>query len=112
MFNRTLRTLELDYKGYESYLYKSTICEKYESAHYIFKFENGLGASVVKTLGSQGYDQDLWDLCTIRFEPGGEWDLVYNASYAPDNIGWLEDKDVRRILGEIKALKSGAPFSE
>ena len=72
MFSRTLKTLELNYEGFEQYLLTSSIIEKYESAHYIFKFDNGIGASVIKHIGSYGYDQDLWELATIKFDENGD----------------------------------------
>lgn len=112
MFNRTLKTLELNYEGFEQYLLTSSIIEKYESAHYIFKFDNGIGASVIKHIGSYGYDQDLWELATIKFDENGDWELVYNSTFAPDVLGWLEEDQVRKLLEEIKNLPKDAPFSE
>ena len=108
------KNLALNTYQFENYLidtYQDCIMG-YTGVHYIFKFSNGLGASVVKTFGSQGYENDLWELQTIEFEDKdtlgpGPYDLIYlkeilNNDNSP--IGNLTEHDVIKLLKKIKTL--------
>ena len=102
-------TLDLNYEGFENYLLERedrSIGYKYERIHYIFKFDNNYGASVVKGYGSYGYEDDRWELAVILFNPGGSerYDLVYNTPITDDVLGYLTDEGVREILQQIKEL--------
>lgn len=70
---------------------------------YLFKFENGYGASVIKHLGSYGHDSDLWELAVLSFD-GDDWDITYSTSITDDVEGCLTDEQVRDLLGRIKEL--------
>lgn len=96
-------TLELNYEGFEKYLiYKGS---KYiDGIHYIFKFDNDYGASVVKHTFSYGHESDRWELAVIKFYRGNEWDIDYNTKITDDVIGYLTDDRVRELLGEIQKL--------
>ena len=72
--------------------------------HYVFKFENHYGASVIKHDFSYGHDDDLWELAVIKFDDGNKWDLCYDTSVTSDVIGWLTDDSVLNLLQEIKEL--------
>lgn len=100
---------ELNYKSFEEYLIDKTyrVCD--DRVQYRFKFDNGYGASVVKSPYSYGGDQELWELAVI------EWIItpfeihhrvVYDTGLADDVIGWLTDAEVRKFLGKIKDLES------
>lgn len=73
---------------------------------YLYKFDNGYGASVVKRIGSYGHEEDLWELAVIKFygDDGNDWGLVYDTKINPDVIGYLSDNDVQEILSGIKNL--------
>ena len=82
--------------------------------HYLFHFPNGYGASVIKTYGSHGYEDDRWELACILYEtegldivdPDEEYMLTYpyEIMHGLDGLGGLRDKDVRRILYKIMKL--------
>ena len=104
--------LKLNYEGLEKYLVdrQYSICPI--GIHYLFKFDNGLGASVIKTEGcSHGYSDDLWELAIIQWWHPYEYHLVYmNEITWDDNdnddvYGYLTDKEVRDFLNKIKELK-------
>lgn len=105
--------LSLDVKEYDEYCidtYQDNICDCV-GIHYIFRFENGYGASVVKSFASEGYNKDLWELAVILFEDEkklgtDEYILVYPKQIVSDEhvLGYLTDKDVKNILEKIRNL--------
>ena len=134
-----MKNLNLNYEGFEEYLVERTdsstrVClRKQPGVQYVFRFENNYGASVVKRLGTYGYDQDLWELAVIRFgkydelyieyfekhdcdeelaelfdeDEDGEddvYDLTYDTPITDDIEGYLTDEDVRNLLARIKEL--------
>ena len=78
-----------------------------EGVQYIFKFDNGYGASVIKYEGSYGYRQDLWELAVLLFDPDDPdyWELCYDTQITDDVKGHLTDEKVRETLKQIKELK-------
>lgn len=103
--------LDLDYTGFEKNIVKkwSDDVRNHDGfisrgMHYVFKFKNDFGASVVKIYSSYGYD--LWELAVIRFNHGdtNDWDLDYNTPITNDVIGYLTDDKVRETLAKIKNL--------
>ena len=82
--------------------------------HYLFRFSNGYGASVVKAYGCQGFENDRWELACTLYEterpavvdPDEEYILTYpyTIMHGSDVLGNLKDKDVRRILYKIAKL--------
>lgn len=105
--------LALDCKEFDEYLidtYQDCIMD-FPGIHYIFRFNNGFGASVVKCFGSKGYEQDLWELGVILFEEENkkatdEYMLWYPYTILKGNdvLGSLNDTQVREILQKIKDL--------
>ena len=90
-------------------------CGKFESAifrkvremggiHYVFRFPNNYGASVVKFRGSYGYEQDLWELAVIYFD-GDKYEPSYSTPITRGVLGHLTDEDVVDALEKISQLK-------
>lgn len=98
--------LKLNYEGFENWLHKvfTGLSNDRPEAHYIFKFDNGYGASVVKSPYSYGGDRDLWELAVIEFVDGDKWEITYDTSITNDVIGYLTDEAVRYYLREIYKL--------
>lgn len=66
---------------------------------YLFKFENGYGASVIQ------FDYSCrWELAVIYFYDEDEWHLCYDTPITDDVIDGLTDEEVNDILRLIKAL--------
>ena len=72
---------------------------------WIFKFENGYGASVVKHFGSYGFDEDLFELGVIEFHGYGCHNLTYDTPITDDVIGYLTNDEVLEYLEKIKNLE-------
>lgn len=72
----------------------------------IYRFDNGFGASVVKSQFSYGGDENLWELAVIVFDSDDPevFELTYETPITNDVIGNLSDEDVEEKLTEIKAL--------
>ena len=92
----------LKYDKFEKYLYK---VREESNLHYIFKFDNGYGASVVKNSGSYGNKQDLWELAVIEFVDKYEWELCYLTEITCNDVaGYLTNDEVLDLLERIKNL--------
>lgn len=105
--------LNLNYKGFEKYLKESYIAHPMflrgwpsDSIHYIFRFENGYGASVIKNFASYGHEDDLWELAVVVFEKDSDrYELVYDTDITCEVVGYQTDREIRNLLGRIKKLK-------
>lgn len=89
----------LDYKNYEQY-YQKNLCGK---GHWVFKFENNYGASVIKKYGSYGYEKNKFELAVLKFD-GNYHRLCYDTRITNNVIGYLTNEEVIKLLEEIKKL--------
>lgn len=99
--------LNLNYEGFEENLFQRDNHSWFEGIQYIFKFDNGYGASVIKHFGSYGHEKDLWELAVVEFrETGSEIShhLCYDTPITDDVIGYLTDREIREYLQQIKDL--------
>ena len=71
---------------------------------YIFKADNGYGASIVKHDFSYGGREGLWELAVIQFEVTGDWDICYDTPVTNDVLGHLSDDEVNELLIKIQNL--------
>ena len=71
---------------------------------YLFKFENGYGASVVKHDFSYGGKKGLWELAVIKIESVDKWQLCYTTEITNDVLGWLSNEDVIETLNKIETI--------
>lgn len=94
---------ELKCAGFEANIIRVEV-DMTGGTRYVFKFENGYGASVIKTIGSYGFAQDLWELAVIKFDDNDVWDITYDTIIADDVVGWLTDEKVVELLVKIKEL--------
>lgn len=77
-----------------------------DGIQYIFRLENGYGASVVRFSGSYGYEEGLWELAVIRFidDTMTNYNLDYDTDITPDTLGYLSEEDVAEVLKQIAEL--------
>jgi len=64
-------------------------------------FDNGYGASVVKSMFSYGGNQGLYELAVIK-----DNDICYDTTITDDVLGYLTEDDVTKYLGQIQELKN------
>jgi hypothetical protein len=64
------------------------------------KFENGYGASVVKTDYTYGGDKGLYELAVLD----SDGNLTYATSVTDDVIGYLRPEDVTDVMAKIQQL--------
>lgn len=101
-------THQLNCTGFELYVVSEEHTEGDDRRdHYIFRFENGYGASVVKSPASYGMEKDEWELAVLRFDNFDKERsyIAYDTPITDDVIGWLNDQQVREILSKIRDLK-------
>ena len=94
-------TTDLNYKGYEKYFIDKSYL--FGGVKYIFRFDNGYGASVIKHAYSYGHEEDLWELAVLEFYDG-DYHICYDTEITDDVIGYLTDEEVRAYLDKIKGL--------
>lgn len=70
---------------------------------WLFKFENGYGASIIKRAGSYGFEQDLFELASIKWHED-KWELC-SLSNEYEVKGYLTNEEVMKILFKIKKLR-------
>lgn len=101
--------MKLNYEGFENNLFK--VSEKlregvrYLSIQYLFKFDNGYGASVVNCY-YYGYCNRYkpWELAVVKFDSDDNFELDYDTDITDDVIGYLDDEEVRNLLKRISEL--------
>ena len=71
--------------------------------HHVFHFQNGYGASVIKSAYTFGGAQDLFELAVLKDTEKG-WDLCYDTEITNNVIGYLENDEVLDLLKEIQNL--------
>lgn len=95
-------TLELQIDDH----FKQYMIEKFEDElkgiHYIFKFPNDYGASVIKGKYTYGCERDLWEMGLIFFNENGDWLITYERDFDDDVKGYLTDDNVNELLEKIK----------
>lgn len=72
----------------------------------IFRFDNGLGASVVRNKYTYGNEAGLYELAVLRFNGEGifENEIAYDTPITADVVGWLTESKAQTLLKKIKAL--------
>ena len=63
-------------------------------------FDNGYGASVIKSPHSYGGNQDLYELAVIKDDA-----ICYDTPITDDVLGYLTEDDVTKYLRQIQELK-------
>ena len=66
----------------------------------IERFENGYGASIVKTPYSYGGKDGLYELAVF----GNDGHITYDTPITNDVLGYLSEQDVTEILIKIQQL--------
>ena len=67
---------------------------------YVYKFDNGFGASVVKHSGSYGGNQGLYEIAVLD----SKGDLCYDTPITDDVIGYANEEKIKDTLDRIKSL--------
>lgn len=69
----------------------------------LFRFPNGLGASIVRHSMSYGGREGLFELAVIKWS-GDDFELDYTTPITNDVLGWLTPEDAAQVLKKIKNL--------
>lgn len=84
----------------------------FDGVQYVYKFDNGFGASVVKFStqygvgGSYGYENGYWELAVVIFdgEDDDDFTLTYDTPITDDVLGDLTEEQVSEVLNNIKNM--------
>ena len=76
----------------------------------VFKFDNGYGASVIRTRFSYGGSDGLFELAILKFLDGDNYTLGYDTDIQTEDdngdlYGHLEVEEVLSLLARIRELK-------
>jgi hypothetical protein len=77
-----------------------------------YRFDNGLGASVVRFsfspgVGSYGAAEGLWELAVLKFSgpnTASDFELTYATPITDDVVGHLTEDEVQALLVRIQEL--------
>ncbi len=78
--------------------------DKNDGIQKVYKFDNGFGASVVKTPYSYGGDKALWEIAVLEFGDNDEYNLTYSTDITDDVLGHLSKNEVNSTLDNIESL--------
>ena len=70
---------------------------------WLYRFENGYGASVIRGPYSYGGDRGLFELAVVTFD-GDAYKLCYDTPITDDVEGYLTESGVQMLLEQIRAL--------
>lgn len=68
-----------------------------------YYFDNGYGASVIRTPDSYGSRLGLWELAVLKEMPARVWSVCYHTPITKDVIGGLTEKAVDILLEDIES---------
>lgn len=83
--------------------FKST--ERNGGIQYLYKADNGYGASIVQHQFSYGGKQGKWELAVLKYSNDTDWEICYDTEITKDVIGYLSEKAVNDLVDQIAALK-------
>lgn len=97
---------ELNLEGFEQFLIKKEEKYGFITKHYVLKFPNNYGASIVT--GPAAYSipklNKFWEVALIYFPYKGshKYDLIYDEDEFSDDVkGYLTNEETLRILSYI-----------
>lgn len=67
---------------------------------YWAKFDNGYGASIIRSAYSYGGETGLWELAVLNADDK----IDYETGITDDVLGWLTEEQVADTLDQIQAL--------
>lgn len=86
---KTFNDLEFHELGYDRFGIRARV-----------EFDNGYGASIVKTELSYGGRDGLYELAVLD----STGDIVYDTPITDDVLGYLTEDDVMKVLKQIQEL--------
>ena len=89
---------------FEQYLVRTRHTER-NGIQKLYRFENGYGASVIRSYYSYGGNKGLWELAMIKWIDDFDYNIYYCDIVDDDVLGYLAEKDIVPILEKIKNYK-------
>lgn len=77
----------------------SECIEKKDGTQWLFKFENGYGASVITGGIAYGGKAGFFELAVMKGD-----ELCYDTPITDDVVGWLKSDEVNKLLDIIERL--------
>jgi hypothetical protein len=74
----------------------------HSGVHVLVFFNNGFGASVIKSNFSYGGKEGLYELAVIKGNQD-DWAINYKTPITGDVLGYLTEEDVEEYLNQIEA---------
>ena len=98
--------LQLNYEEFRDNLVWGYPKPHYEGVHYKFKFRNNYGASVFKSIGSLGHEDDLWELAVRKYENDLDeaGTLCFDTPITDTTMGYQTEEEILELLRQIREL--------
>lgn len=76
----------------------------HDGPHFLYRFPNDYGASIVCHSFSYGGEEGLFELAVIVWENENDYKLVYDTPVTDDVLEWLTPADCEKYLTEVENL--------
>ena len=83
----------------------------HDTDHWLFRFPNGYGASVIRGGVALGSGTAPFELAVIQFNYDDDYQMCYNTSIAHDVLGYLTKTRVLDLLDQIQQLPDRIDFN-
>ena len=83
----------------------------HDTDHWLFRFPNGYGASVIQGGVAFGSDTAPFELAVVQFNYDDDYQMCYNTPIAHDVLGYLTEIKVLDLLDQIQQLPDRIDFN-
>lgn len=83
----------------------------HDTDHWLFRFPNGYGASVIQGGVAFGSDTAPFELAIVQFNYDDDYQMCYNTPITHDVLGYLTESKVLGLLNQIQQLPDRIDFN-
>ena len=84
----------------------------HDTDHWLFRFPNGYGASVIRGGVAFGSDTAPFELAVVQFNYDDDYQMCYNTPITHDVLGYLTESDVTKLLDQIQQIPDRVDYQD